>query len=115
MNPYKYNNSEDKRIQECSRILKKHPDRIPIIVCKAKGCELPDIDKQKYLVDKDMNMREFLYVIRKRIKLDKSESIFLIINNKLCSSNDIISQIYKNEKNEDGFLYIIYSSENTFG
>ena len=47
--------------------------------------------------------------------LDKSESIFLTINNKLCSSNDIISKIYKDHKNEDGFLYVIYSSENTFG
>ena len=100
---------------EAKRIMTKYPTRIPIIVNKHKKCTLPDIDKQKYLVDKDMNMREFLYVIRKGIQLDKSESIFLTINNKLCSSNDIISKIYKDEKNEDGFLYVIYSSENTFG
>ena len=86
---------------EAYRIMSKYPTRIPIIVIKHKICTLPDIDKQKYLVDKDMNIREFLYVIRKRIQLDKSESIFLTINNKLCASNDIISNIYQNEKNED--------------
>ena len=100
---------------EAKRIMTKYPTRIPIIVNKHKNCSLQDIDMKKYLVDKDMNMREFLYVIRKRIQLDKSESIFLIINNKLCSSNDIISKIYQDEKNEDGFLYVIYSCENTFG
>mgnify|MGYP001158668661 CR=1 FL=1 len=100
---------------EAKRIMTKYPTRIPIIVNKHIKCTLPDLDKQKYLVDKDMNMREFLYVIRKRIKLDKSESIFLMINNKLSSTNTIISKIYKDEKNEDGFLYVIYSSENTFG
>lgn len=101
--------------QEAKRIMKKYPTRIPIIVEKHKYCSLPEIDKNKYLVDKDMTIREFLYVIRKKIQLDKSESIFLTINNKLFSSNDIVSKIYKNEKNEDGFLYIVYSSENTFG
>ena len=101
--------------EEAIRIMKKYPTRIPIIVNKHKYCSLPEIDKTKYLVDKDMNIREFLYVIRKRIQLDKSESIFLTINNKLCSSNDIISKIYKNEKHEDGFLYFVYTNENTFG
>ena len=100
---------------EALRIMSKYPTRLPIIVNKHKNCTLPDIDKQKYLVDKDMNMREFLYVIRNRIQLDKSESIFLTINNKLCSSNDIISKIYENEKHENGFLYFVYTNENTFG
>ena len=101
--------------KEAERIMKKYPTRIPIIVNKYKYSNLPDIKNSKYLVDKDMTMSEFLYVVRNRIKLDKSESIFLIINNKLCSSNDIISQIYKNEKHEDGFLYFVYTNENTFG
>ena len=115
MNPYKYNNSEDKRIQECSRILKKHPDRIPIIVCKAKGCELPDIDKQKYLVPKDMNIGQFVYVIRKRIKLDSNQALFVLINNNLSTSTKLLDDIYETNKDKDGFLYVTYCSENTFG
>ena len=101
--------------EEAIRIMKKYPTRIPIIVNKHKYCSLPEIDKTKYLVDKDMNIREFLYVIRKRINLEQHESLFLTINNRLCSSNDIISKIYKENKSEDGFLHIIYSTENVFG
>ena len=115
MDIYKRENSEEKRISECNRIINKHPDRVPIIVCKNKNCELPDIDKQKYLVPKDMNLGQFIYVIRKRIKLESSEALFILINNKLQPSNKPICEIYNYEKDKDGFLYVIYSSENTFG
>ena len=100
---------------EAKRIMTKYPTRIPIIVNKHKNCSLPDIDKQKYLVDKDMNMREFLYVIRKRIQLESSQALFIMINNTLVSSNNLLGEIYEDKANKDGFLYVIYSSENTFG
>jgi len=115
MDQYKYNIPEDKRIEECSRIIKKYPARIPIIVCKAKGCSLPDIDKQKYLVPKDMNIGQFVYVIRKRIKLESNQALFILINNNLLTSSKLIEDVYENNKDKDGFLYVTYCSENTFG
>ena len=33
----------------------------------------------------------------------------------MCISNQSLSEIYDKHKNDDGFLYITYSSENTFG
>ena len=29
--------------------------------------------------------------------------------------NSLIAEIYENEKDNDGFLYVTYSGENTFG
>ena len=116
MDEYKSKVSEETRIQECSRILNKHPDRIPIIVCKDKrSTTLQDIDKHKYLVPKDMHLSQFIYVIRKRIKLKPEQTIFVTVNNELCSNNSTLEEIYNTYKNKDGFLYIEYSSENTFG
>jgi len=115
MDEYKNSISEDKRIQECSRILNKYPDRVPIIVCKGKGCDLPDIDKQKYLVPSDMNLGQFIYVIRQRIKLNQNEALFILVNNSLMPGNKSLHTIYESNKDPDGFLYIVYSSENTFG
>ena len=115
MEEYKNNVSEDTRIQECSRILNKYPDRIPIIVCKDKNCSLLDIDKQKYLVPQDMNLGQFMYVIRKRIRLQPNEAFFVLVKNSLMPSNKSLQEVYESNKDTDGFLYIVYSSENTFG
>ena len=75
MNEYKQINSEEVRMQESSRVLIKYPDRIPIIVCKANDCNLPTIDKQKFLVPKDMTVGQFMYIIRKRIRLKPEKAL----------------------------------------
>lgn len=112
---FKEEKSIEKRKNESKTIITKYPGRIPIIVEKYKDNELPDIDKRKYLVPKDMTVSQFMFVIRKRIKLDPSQSLFITVNSVLVSSNATISEIYGDNKDEDGFLYVIYSSENTFG
>ena len=107
--------SFDSRQKESQKILLKYPTRIPIIVEKCKGCTLNDIDKKKYLVPKDMYISQFVFVIRKRIQLEPSESLFVMINHQLPRSNSLIGDIYEEKHNKDGFLYVTYTSENTFG
>ena len=109
---------EQKKLEnkkESQRILNKYPDRIPIIVNKERISTLPNLKKNKYLVPRDMVLSQFIFIIRKNLILSSSEALFITINNKLCPSNKKIIDLYEDEKNEDGFLYIIYSSENTFG
>ena len=107
--------SFNERFNESKKILLKHPSRIPVIVEKSQDCDLNDIQKKKYLVSRDLLMSEFMFIIRKRIHLDPSQAIFIMINNTLPPSNTRLGEIYENYKNEDGFLYAIYTSENTFG
>lgn len=105
------------RLEESTKVKKKYPDRIPIICEKNKKCrETPDIDKKKYLVPSDLTMGQFLNVIRQRMKFrDPSLALFLLVNGKIYSTSELISYVYDNDKDEDGFLYILYTSENTFG
>jgi len=112
---FKSTNTFELRKADSDKIITKYPNRVPIIVEKDTKCILKKIDKHKYLVPNDLNMNQFIYIIRKRIKLDNSHSIFFLINNKVCPSNTPLSDIYSDNKDEDGFLYIIYTSENTFG
>lgn len=112
---FRKNYNLEKRKSESSRIKLKYPKRIPIICEKNINCDVPNIDKNKYLVPVDLTVGQFLYVIRKRIKLDPEKALFLFINNTIPATSQLLSQIYKDYQNEDGFLYIIYSSENTFG
>lgn len=115
MSNFKKSKSENERITESSKIIERYPDRIPIIVEKDKKCKIKDIDKNKFLVPNDMTLGQFMYVIRKRIKLDSTEALFFFVNNVLCNNTQTLSEIYKTYKDKDGFLYIVYTSENTFG
>ena len=107
----------EERKNESSRILQKYPDRIPVIVERSSTCKnIDEIDRQKYLVPCDLTMGQFVFIIRKRIKLDASQGLYFYVNkNSLMASSDIISNVYHNHKDEDGFLYIEYAGESTFG
>ena len=105
----------ERRSGESQKIMTKYPSRIPIVVEKCKRCLLNDIDKKKYLVPKDLNMNQFIYIIRKRIELDSSKSLFIMVNNHLVPSAKSLGIIYEDDHDEDGFLYMTYTSENTFG
>ena len=112
---FKDNFNEESRIHESNKIILRYPTRIPVIVEKQENCTFKGINKNKYLVPKDLNMNQFVYIIRKRIKLDKSQSIFLMVNNSICPSNTPVGVVYEDHKDKDGFLYIKYTNENTFG
>ena len=112
---FKTKNNFDQRCDESKKIMNKYPQRVPIIVEKCNKSTINDIDKNKYLVPKDMCMNQFIFIIRKRIQLDASQSLFVMINNQLSPSNIPLGEIYEKQKDKDGFLYMTYTSENTFG
>ena len=71
----------DVRKASSASIRAKHPDRIPVIVEKRqRDASLPDIDKKKFLVPSDLTVGQFVYVIRKRIKLAPEQAIFLFVS-----------------------------------
>jgi len=112
---YKSRTSFKQRKYESVRIMAKYPDRIPVICEKSSSSNISLIDKNKYLVPNDLTIGQFLYVIRQRIKLKPEQAIFLFIDNILPSSSDNIALLYDRHKDSDGFLYVSYSGENTFG
>jgi GABA(A) receptor-associated protein len=91
------------------------PQTRKVIVEKAEKSDIPDLDKKKYLVPADLTVGQFVYVIRKRIKLSPEKAIFVFVNNVLPPTAALMSSIYDEHKDDDGFLYIAYSGENTFG
>jgi GABA(A) receptor-associated protein len=105
----------EKRKSEAERIRAKYPDRVPVICEKADRSDIPDIDKKKYLVPADLTVGQFHYVIRKRIKLAPEKALFLFCSNSIPPNASLMSTVYEEQKDEDGFLYIQYSGESTFG
>ena len=53
---------------------------------------------------------------RNRMKLKSSQAFYLIINDKsFASLSTTMLELYREEKDEDGFLYMVYASQEMFG
>ncbi|KAD5507654.1 hypothetical protein E3N88_15357 [Mikania micrantha] len=105
---FKLEHPLERRQAEAARIREKYPDRIPVIVEKTERSDMPDIDKKKYLVPADLTVGQFVYVVRKRIKLTAEKAIFIFVKNILPPTAAMMSAIYEENKDEDGFLYMTY-------
>ena len=79
------------------------------MICeKVEKSDIATIDKKKYLVPADLTVGQFVYVIRKRIKLSPEKAIFIFVDEVLPPTAALMSSIYEEHKDEDGFLYITY-------
>jgi GABA(A) receptor-associated protein len=104
------------RQYEATRIRKKYVDKIPIIIDKDNWCNLPVLDKRKYLVPHDITLGQFIFVLRKRLQLKSAEGIFIFTeNNTLAPISTLIGELDNNNVNKDGFLYLKYTKEHVFG
>ena len=104
--------NQDINTSDYKKIKEKYPDRYPVIIKKSdKSKNIPDIDKNKFLVPKDLTVGQFVYIIRKRIKLTPDKSIFIFCNNVLPATANLMSEVC----NDNDYTYMNYSCENTFG
>jgi GABA(A) receptor-associated protein len=107
---------EQKNRDEANRIMRKYPDRIPVIVTKSKYSNVPQIDKQKYLAPMDLTLGQFQFVIRKRLNFSPEKALFVFVNGEIYCQSMLLVDIYEREHDKgDGFLHMTYSGENTFG
>lgn len=113
---FKSSKTFDDRKFEAKRILSKYPNQIPVICEKApSNKDIPPMNKFKFLVPKDLTCGQFLCIIRSRIKLEPEKALFLFVGQNIPSGNELVSELYHKNKDPDGFLYMVYSGENTFG
>ena len=126
--PFRTAYSFEKRREESSRIRLKFKDRIPVIVERAshsashsashdaKNPSIPNIDKKKYLVPPEFTFGQLIYVVRLRMQLPPETAMFCYIGkSQMPSTSTLMKTLYQKHKDEDGFLYMIYAGENTFG
>eukprot|EP00485_Elphidium_margaritaceum_P022911 CAMPEP_0202710618 /NCGR_PEP_ID=MMETSP1385-20130828/22578_1 /ASSEMBLY_ACC=CAM_ASM_000861 /TAXON_ID=933848 /ORGANISM="Elphidium margaritaceum" /LENGTH=117 /DNA_ID=CAMNT_0049370197 /DNA_START=65 /DNA_END=418 /DNA_ORIENTATION=- len=112
---FKQQHSLQERQKKAQKVLQKYPDRVPIICEKDPKSAIQQMERTKILVPKELSVAQFIKVIRKRINLQPEQSIFLFINDTLVLNAKMMIDVYSEHKDEDGFLYVSYSTENTFG
>lgn len=106
----------ERRRAESINIITKYPDRIPVIVMQGRNAkDIPLLDKNKFLTPKNMSVGQFLYVVRRRINLPAEKALFLFCGDMLPTTATQMAELYQNHADTDGFLYMTYTSESTFG
>jgi len=112
---FKLEYSLERRKQESERIRLKYPDRVPVICERDPRSDIPNIDRKKYLVPGDLTVAQFTFVIRKRLKLPPERGMFLFVKGACPQKSHLMSALYEDAKDADGFLYVSYAGENVFG
>jgi len=103
----------EERMKQSSNILNKYKDSVPIFI-DFTNLSKP-IEKSKFVIPNGFTVGQLLTAIRMKMTLNPACALFIFINNRLVPVTSNISSVYEINKDEDGFLYVCCSEENTFG
>jgi GABA(A) receptor-associated protein len=114
--PFKTKFSYEERVVESGRVRRKYPSRVPVVVERAESAQtMSHIDRQRFLVPYDLTVGQLAYIIRRRVKLEPDNAMFLFFGGQSAAQNEFVSAVDERCREEDGFLYATYTCENTFG
>jgi GABA(A) receptor-associated protein len=112
----------EKRAELSRKVRQRYPDRLPIIlVCAGQASRrsgTPTANRSKLLVPPDYTMARVLLEVRHCMQppLQPHQAIYLFVGQGvLVPTSALMSSIYERFKDDDGFLYLYYGGENTFG
>jgi hypothetical protein len=105
------------RRNECRKVLEKNPEKIPIIFEKDPKSQIEPFPKTRYLVSKDLTVNHFQLLLRNKLKLNETQAFFLLVQGKYTIlGENTLAEIYQKFKDkDDGFLYMMYSTEQVWG
>lgn len=105
----------EQRREKSAKLIEKYPNRIPIFAERRGGTEMPELLSSHFLLNSDMTIGHFMFMLRKRIKLNQEQGIYVFVNNILPPTQSTLIKVYNEYKDADGYLYLNYSGESTFG
>ncbi|KAE8607391.1 hypothetical protein XENTR_v10011163 [Xenopus tropicalis] len=107
----------DSRIHEVNRVRSRFPYKIPVIVERSpQEKRLPQLEKIKFLVPPEITMGQFVNTIRCKLPLPPSHSLCVMVSGRQVASLAMtMSQVYSENRDQDGFLYLSYMSQDVFG
>jgi len=111
---YKIKKTFEERVNESQAILKKYPNKIPVIINECSE-GLRERVKRKMLLQTDMTVSQYMHTLRTKFNIKAEESVLIFVNGTFPTSTTLMSYLYDKHKDKDGFLYISVLKENVFG
>ncbi|MCP9265615.1 Metalloendopeptidase [Dirofilaria immitis] len=91
--------------KDASEARQQQPNKIPVVIERFEG-RMPD----------HITIAELMQIVRRRLQLHPDQTFFLLVNEKSMVSNSMnMYQLYQQEADQDGFLYMVYTSQPAFG
>jgi GABA(A) receptor-associated protein len=115
---FKEDHSFEERFDQSQKILRKFPDRVPVVVERSpSGPFIGELQKTKFLLPHDATVAGFMNTLRRQVVANSSDGFYMFCGNKnvLLSGSNTFLHLYANYKDDDGFLYMVYAGENVFG
>ncbi|XP_050132552.1 autophagy-related protein 8i-like isoform X1 [Malus sylvestris] len=109
---FKQEFSFDERLEESKSIIAKYPDRVPVIIERYSRTDLPEMEKKKFLVPRDMSVGQFIHILSSRLHLTPGKALFVFVKNTLPQTASRLDSIYETYKEDDSFLDVLQQREN---
>jgi GABA(A) receptor-associated protein len=101
-------------MQDILKLRCRYPDRVPVKLERSKKCMLPLLEKENYLVNRNLTLGDFTCILRKHMSLTPSQSIIIFVNNELLPFSETFDELDHRYSN-NGIITLRYTSENVFG
>lgn len=111
---YKEYKTLEQRKNEAKMLSSKYPDKIPLIINECSE-EYKYKLKRKMLLQCDMTIGQLMFSIRSKFNINKDEALLIFVGKTMPRSSTLISELHKQYKDEDGFLYVSILKESVFG
>lgn len=120
--PFKTLHTLEERKEKSTELRKNFPKKIPVVIERidTRGSEkLPLLKNREQQIGADMTLGEFVKtILRPSIKLQPDQALIVFIENELPAMSMMMSQLYHQYGegvDRDGYLYISYIGQSTFG
>lgn len=108
--------SFDARKAESARLRDKYPDRVPVVVDKARSVSSDVNAVHRYLVPHDVTVGQFVQILRGKAGLAPTHALYVFFGRSvLAPASASMADVDRLHRDPDGFLYAVYAQEATFG
>ena len=109
--------SLESRTRQTIAMCKRYPDKVPIMLSSDRNSSNQSCVSKKLMIPRSATCAQFIVMIRERVQIQSTHALFFVTVPKhhlICGSTTI-GEVYDKEKTDDGFLYIVYALEHSFG